>query len=315
MKKTLMAFLAIHAAASCGGVDVQNQPPIVIGFIEPIALFVNETHEIVVSDIFSDPDGDLLTYTVSNSDPDNLEAALSGEMLVVKGIGGTVATVTLIATDIHDAQASLAFEVTVTDALRDDFDSDQGWIGITGLEPTPEIVRLRDGHLDLTIGREYVAQYALRDIGTTGPNWKVSSRLTTESPSVCYGIMAFSQVFKEGVPPDFVWGIDLDPFGGWFSSLYLAELGDWAIIDSGDLPRQQDFDGYVEISIGYTEENVFYGYAFGDFKLFEFDLDALEGLEKPPNTIEHIAASGTPCEVGGVIRYDWMEVSIQQEGL
>ena len=318
MKRMLIALLAmVHAAAACGGMDVENQAPIVTGFIEPVTIFVGELHTIAASDVFSDPDGDLLTYSVSNPNLDDLKAELNNDVLTIEGVRGIVAaTVTLLATDIHGAQAQLAFEVTVRDALRDDFDSDLGWIGVTGLDHTPDNVEVKDGHLVLKITPEYVLQFALRDIGTIGPNWKVSSRFTTESRLVCYGIMVFTQEFEEGIPPDLIWSIDINPFGDYFSGLYLHELGYWIFLAEGHLPQQQDPDGYIEIAIGFTEENIFYGYAFGDYKLFEFDTDVFQ--EPPlemPNTIEHIAVSGTPCEQGGEIWYDWMEVSVQREGL
>lgn len=315
MKKALLTLLAVYAAASCGGVDIENQPPIVVGFIEPIALFVGERDTIVVSDVFSDPDGDRLTYAASNSDPAGLKAELNGDILGIEGIGSTVATVTLVATDVHGAQAEFAFEVTVTPGFRDDFDSDQGWMGFTGVHSTPDIVQVSDGHLVFTISPEYIAQFALRDVGTIGPNWKISSRVTTESDRICYGIMGFTERFREGAPPSLLLSIDLDPFGGYFAAVYFATVDEWIFIDEASLPSRQNPDEYVEIAIGYTEENVFYGYAFGDFKLFEFDMDALGLPGTIPNTIEQIAVSGTPCDTGGVIRYDWIEVSIQREGL
>ena len=219
----------------------------------------------------------------------------------------------VVATDPHEATAELSFDVTVLPTIRDDFDADDGlWAGITGLEATPGIVSIRDGHLFLSVSRDYVLQYATRDVGTFGPNWMLSARIA-KTPQVCGGIMAFPEPLDTDRPPRFVWSIDLDPFGGWFVTLYVEDFDDWLFIEEGFLPINPNDDGFVEIALGYTENNLLYGYAHGDHKLFEFDMNTIEGLELPPNTIELMAVAGQPCEVNGRIQVDWIEASIREE--
>ena len=89
MKKALVALLGICTVAACGGTDIENQHPIVTDFIPAFEIYQGERREFVVSDHFSDPDGDSLTYQATSSDPDNLRALLQGTLLTVEGLGAS----------------------------------------------------------------------------------------------------------------------------------------------------------------------------------------------------------------------------------
>ncbi len=317
MKRALLALLGICTVAACGGTDIENQHPIVTGFIEPITVFENERQVVAVANYFSDPDGDSLTYTVSNADPQNLGTYIDRDTLTIEGLGETTTTAVITATDIHNAEAELSFEVTVVEALRDEFESDRGWIGMKGLIPRQDIVSIRDGHMILSVSREDVPHYALLDVENFGPNWLLSARFT-RTQQVCGGIMALPEAIPgEDTPPRFAWAMDLDPFNGWFVSLYMRDVDDWIIIEEGVLPpTNQDQGGYVELSLGYTQDNLLYGYAYDEFKLFEFDMNHVHevtGLDLPPNIIRFISAAGQPCPANGNVRVDWISVEIREE--
>ena len=315
MKRSIVVLLVITCAiAVCDGAGPENQSPIVTGFIDPLELFVTERTSLTATDYFSDPDGDLLTYTIMSMDPDNLEASVDGDQVTLRGLGATMTEVTLIASDF-DAEVKLSFDVTVIDAIRDNFDTDLGWMGFKGLTLTPEIVTIAAGQLSLFVSKDYITHMAVRDIETVGPSWYYSGRLD-DTDEVCGGLLAFSIPFVPEQLPQYVWSIDLDPFGGWFAALWVLEFGEWFILAEGSqLPRTtQDTDGWEEIGIGLREDGIFYGIANGDFKLFEFDTSTIRELGFDfPITITGIGIGGTPCEVDGKVVVDEVEVRVRSE--
>ena len=202
MRKLLLALLVAGAVASCDGTGIENSSPIAIGFLDPLAMFAGQTHEISLPSLFSDPEGDALVYSAASGDPDNLAAEIVADTLVLlEAFGATETVVTLMATDIHGAEASINVETVVRDAIRDDFDTDEGWIGMIVLEQQPNIFKIENGHLVMAPIRSLALQYAWRDIGdgSFGPNWKVEVRVKADAP--CYGFMAFSEEFRPPTIP------------------------------------------------------------------------------------------------------------------
>ena len=312
MKRVLFTFLGICAVANCDSAGPENQNPIAVGFIDPIEIFVDERRTLTVADYFSDPDGDMLTYEVMSMDPANLEALVAGDEATLRGLGVTTTKVKLIASDIYDATVELSADVTVIDAVRDNFDSDLGWRGFAGTTPVPERVRIAEGKLNLFVSAEYIQYMAVRDIETVGPNWYYEGLLDI-TDETCGGLLAFTAPVVPDEIPGFIWAIDLDPFGGWFATLWVREVGDWFILEeSNQLPQMQD-DGWDKIGIGLTEEGIFYGIAGNGFKLFEFDtVKEFEGYGFDlPSTITEIGIGGTPCDVAGRVIVEEVSVGVR----
>lgn len=69
-----------------------------------------------VANVFSDSDGDALTFTVSSSDAGTALASVSGTQLTVHGAAAGTANITLTATDTHGAAEDAVFTVTVNAA-------------------------------------------------------------------------------------------------------------------------------------------------------------------------------------------------------
>ena len=313
-RRAIVGLLGLTCAvAVCDSAGPENQSPIVTGFVDPLELFVSERTSLTITDYFSDPDGDSLTYAVMSMDPDNLEASLDGDQVTLLGLGATMTEVTLIASDF-DAEVKLSFDVTVIDAIRDNFDTDLGWMGFKGLTLTPELVQIAEGQLSLFVSKDYIIHMAMRDIETVGPGWYYSGRLN-DTDQVCGSLLAFSIPFVPEQLPQYIWAIDLDPFGGWFASLWVLEFGEWFFLAEGNLPQTtQDADGWEEIGIGLREDGIFYAIANGDFKLFEFDTSVIRELGFDfPITITGIGIGGTPCEADGKVVVDEVEVRVRSE--
>ena len=95
------------------GVTVPNQPPLAEGSIPAQTLPVGSVFTVDATGHFSDPDGDSLTYAVTTSDLTVAAATATGSTVTVTALSGGEARVTLTATDIEGAGATLVFPVTV----------------------------------------------------------------------------------------------------------------------------------------------------------------------------------------------------------
>ena len=95
-------------------VTVANRSPVAAGTLSPLSLRVSTgAQSVEVSDAFSDPDGDALTYGASSSDDSVATVAVSGSTVEVTPVSGGTATVTVTAEDAGGLRAEQAFEVTV----------------------------------------------------------------------------------------------------------------------------------------------------------------------------------------------------------
>ena len=72
-----------------------------------------------ISEAFSDPDGDDLTYDAVSDAQDIAAASVSGSEVTVSGVAPGTATITLTATDLGGLTASQSFSVTVKEAEPD----------------------------------------------------------------------------------------------------------------------------------------------------------------------------------------------------
>ena len=95
-------------------VKVKAAPTVASAIADISSLTAEDSHQISPSNVFSDADGDTLTYTASSTD-ENIAAAyiFFGDLLIIAVKPGKV-TVTLTAEDADGNQVSDAFEVTVT---------------------------------------------------------------------------------------------------------------------------------------------------------------------------------------------------------
>ena len=99
--------------AFAANVEKANQPPVPVDSIPPRTLLEGEEVTLDVTDYFSDPDGDTLTYTAASSDDAVATATADGAMVTIKGVLEGGATVTVTATDPGGLSAKQEIDVTV----------------------------------------------------------------------------------------------------------------------------------------------------------------------------------------------------------
>jgi len=84
-----------------------------VGTLPAVELAVGETETLNVSQYFSDPDGDALSYSTASSDTTTATATASGNAVTVSAVAAGTATISVTATDADAASASQTFQVTV----------------------------------------------------------------------------------------------------------------------------------------------------------------------------------------------------------
>ncbi len=94
-------------------VEAANQAPEAVGAIPPQAMTAGDEMPVDVSQFFSDPDGDELTYTAESSDAAVVAVSVSGSSLTVTAVSAGTATVTVTAADPGGLTATQSAEVTV----------------------------------------------------------------------------------------------------------------------------------------------------------------------------------------------------------
>ena len=100
-------------AAQSFAVMVPNQPPLVTESIPAQVVEVGNTDDLDMTPLFSDPDGDALTYTAVSANSDVVEVSVVGTSVRVAAIGKGETTVTVTATDTEGLAIAQDFVVTV----------------------------------------------------------------------------------------------------------------------------------------------------------------------------------------------------------
>jgi len=91
-----------------------NVTPTVTSAIEDMELIVGEDFTIDLTTVFNDPDGDDLSFSVSNSNESAATASISNNTLTVDALAEGTITVTVTADDGKGGSVQDAFEVTIT---------------------------------------------------------------------------------------------------------------------------------------------------------------------------------------------------------
>ena len=122
-----LALLAVTWAAACGGdggttdpepAPQPNRPPAASGSIPAQTMTAGESVTVSVGGLFSDPDGDGLTFTAISSNAGVASVALSGTDLTIMAVSAGSATVTVTARDPAGLSTAASANVTVTEPNR-----------------------------------------------------------------------------------------------------------------------------------------------------------------------------------------------------
>ena len=124
-RTAVLLGLVAGVAAACGGDSAgpvsppppppppPNRAPTTVGTLPALSVAAGESSEVQVSGVFSDPDGDALSYTAATSNADVATVSMAAGLATVTGVGKGVATISVTATDPAGASAQQNFQVTV----------------------------------------------------------------------------------------------------------------------------------------------------------------------------------------------------------
>ena len=101
------------------GEATSNRAPEAVGSLPAQTLNVGQTRTLDVSGYFRDPDGDVLVYVTSSSNPGLVSATMSRSRVTVTGVAVGSATVTVTASDPGGLSAAQNMAVTVQTAASD----------------------------------------------------------------------------------------------------------------------------------------------------------------------------------------------------
>ena len=91
-----------------------NRAPVAVGTIDPITLTVGDDDQTVdLSSLFSDPDGDTLTYTAASSDATKATVSVSNSTLTISPVAEGAPTVMVIVQDTDGLTVTQTIAVTV----------------------------------------------------------------------------------------------------------------------------------------------------------------------------------------------------------
>ena len=110
----IQAWLATIADFRSSELACEGSPPVVAATLPDRTLAQDGALDLDVSRAFVDPDGDMLTYTVSSSAPQVLTARAAGAVVTLTAVGEGTATIRVTATDPGGLSATQTFTVTVT---------------------------------------------------------------------------------------------------------------------------------------------------------------------------------------------------------
>ena len=122
-----LMLLTVVWAGACGGESgtgpelpppPPNRPPVVSGSIPDQTLTVGDSVPVNAASLFTDPDGDALTYTAMSSAPGTVGVTLSGTTVTVTAVGAGTAIITVTARDPGGLSAAVSGNVTVEEPNR-----------------------------------------------------------------------------------------------------------------------------------------------------------------------------------------------------
>ena len=138
-----------------------NRAPVTVGTLPDRTVEMGATLDVDVSQAFSDPDGDTLSYGASSSSPAVAALGVSGSLVTVTPVSAGTAAVTVTATDPGGLRAEQSFAVTVTARASVPFTDESIRPGVTPVRAV-HFTELRT-RIDALRRREALARFAWTD--------------------------------------------------------------------------------------------------------------------------------------------------------
>ena len=170
---------------------VPNRPPEIGLRIPPARLIPDGVARRDVSEYFTEPDGQELTYSAMSSDDAIVSPSISNVTLSLAGGAAGVATITVTATDPGGLSASQEFMATVVEPvrlLRDDFESKESLDDWLFSGARRQVV---DGKLRMTTNTVNTQAWARTPLSAT--DWEVTAMMGNDTGDSWAQILMFTR--------------------------------------------------------------------------------------------------------------------------
>ena len=281
-------------------IAVPNRDPVVTAEIPEQRVKVDETVVVDLLAHIEDPDGDLLTFTVSVSAPDRVRADEAEGRLRLTGLATGSSQVTVTAEDGFGASVSTDFATTVVSSeaqvFEDQFEDLENWADSTGELGT---ARVEDGDLHIIIDEQVDEDYEMLPYifhelpGEDGHDgaWEIEYPVWEREDNAIAVVEFWVIVDRDGVG-GFVFTLDYDQ-ANWNAS-WMDEDGELSSIADGEDEEWPDdsmidYEGVTDIVFG-LEDNVVYARGNDGVEIFSVDMSGeLPGGADPPHHAKWIA--------------------------
>ena len=284
---------------------VPNRPPQSTGVIPGTTLVEGGTAQWILSQYFSDPDEQELSYAATAPDDEVASPSVSGDILTVKGLGvGTVA-VSVVASDPGGLNVTQDVSVEVSkpfSLFRDNFDSRTSlddWKALAA-----DLAVLVEGKLRVTTEQRNSMGFATKRLRATDWKVEVSMGNVSEDSWVQLVVETGHEQFRA-----YMLQIGIDSVGAFGDDTnYRLQVWDeragWIVVAgaSGVSELVKDVGELVDVSLSVQSDTL--SVTLGGTEVFSADLG------RYPNRMTKLLLGvyPLPSTVGKVGVFDWVEV-------
>ena len=236
---------------------VANQAPVLHTLISSQTVSLGSNTDINVSNHFSDPDGDALTFQASSSDTNIMTVSVSGSTVTLTAKGTGTITITVTAADTVSQTASQQFSVTINasqaDVLPDITSEERAQIADSLAMDKVIFNELRNASTD---AHDWVELRNIGDVDVNLSDWQVL--LVTSEATLGVSFPA-GAVLPAG---ELLLLTNTDPNAPGMPLADTGQVSSHYVVDDGLILPQDNFTLLLRSSTGWEDSvgNYFFGY-------------------------------------------------------
>ena len=273
--EAMITILATDADGLTGEISflvtIPNREPELVGEPQSIHLIVGERRQLLLSEFFIDPDGQDLTYDVSESDL--IEATVSSDTLLIKALKGGDGEFTVTATDGSlSSSTTFSFEVLSNVTIfADGFSDPSGnWTVGEGLSEIATGADISNGVL--SVWTQQAGKQGLVFRGVEANDWEIFAEL--RSGQVHGTFAGLGLAMRRGRYPYATLYLGEGQRGDFVVWVFNEDTG-WEVGASGELDA--DLEDFVDVRWRYKDES--YILTFNESEQYVIDLPGADEVE------------------------------------
>lgn len=289
---------------------VLNRPPEPTEEMQDRILSPGDTVTVRLTDHFTDPEGDELTFNGRSTEERVVETVLDGPLLLVIGRAAGQSEIQVAVSDPFGGESDGSFEAIVvasSDSWKENFDSAKAIEGWDRRVASGASIRVEDGELKIRMPQDqddntftHVWNADLVDIDE---DWTLKASMGEAGQWVA-GFVSI----HTGNPDLPMWSIDMCyPYAEWYFMAYDGESGRWRTLVEGEL--DEDVEGLQDVEVSLKNDTL--TIIWEGERLYEDDADDWWPTDEadPPPGVVGIGAGAQSClGLGATARFNWIEV-------